>query len=91
MKIIRLLGKRGRITIPFAIRQKLKLKCGDVLSFEENNGAIIIKTERVCNNCKDYVAYNSEFLREIFERLPKDEQRKALIQLSVLWAEKEKK
>ena len=34
MKIYKILGKRGRITIPFEIREELELEQDDVLSFE---------------------------------------------------------
>lgn len=35
-KIYRILGRRGRITIPFEIRQKVGFKQDDVLSFTES-------------------------------------------------------
>lgn len=34
-KIVRVLGKRGRITIPYEIRVRNKIGYNDILSFEE--------------------------------------------------------
>lgn len=36
MKTYRILGKRGRITVPYEIRCKVGFKQNDVLSFEES-------------------------------------------------------
>ena len=54
MKIYKILGKRGRITIPFAIREELGLEQNDVLSFElQDDGAVVIRTEPRCCGCHD--------------------------------------
>ena len=45
MKIYKLLGKRGRLTIPQAIRDRYKLTADDLLSFEVRDDAIIIRRE----------------------------------------------
>ena len=37
MKINKILGKRGRITIPYEIRLKMGFKYNDVVSFEEQD------------------------------------------------------
>ena len=55
-KLYRILGKRGRITIPFEIRQRVGFSYNDVLSF--------------------------------IESLSAEQQRVALVHLSVKWAEK---
>ena len=34
MRMLRILGKRGRITIPYEIRQRLGFRPNDVLSFQ---------------------------------------------------------
>jgi len=36
-KLLRILGKRGRITIPFEIRQRVGFAYNDVLSFTESS------------------------------------------------------
>lgn len=35
VQMLRILGKRGRITIPYEIRQRVGFKYNDVLSFTE--------------------------------------------------------
>ena len=50
-KIYRTLGKRGRTTIPYAIRVKLGLRHNDLLSFVEDGDTVIVRREKVCNNC----------------------------------------
>lgn len=47
LKIYRVLGKRGRITIPFEIRQRIGFKYNDVLSFtQQNDGSILVRREK---------------------------------------------
>ena len=53
-KIYRALGKRGRTTIPYAIRVNLGLRHNDLLSFEEDGDTIVIKRENICNECDDF-------------------------------------
>lgn len=51
-KIFKILGKRGRITIPYEIRMKVGFAYNDVLSFEEqDDNTVIIKREKVCDSC----------------------------------------
>ena len=49
-KIVRVLGKRGRITIPYEIRVRNKIGYNDILSFEEQdkNTIIVIPTLKHC-------------------------------------------
>lgn len=42
MKIYRILGKRGRVTIPFLLRQKVGFAPNDVLSFTDQDGRSIL-------------------------------------------------
>lgn len=53
MKTYRVLGQKGRTTIPFSIRMRLGLRCGDVLSFAEENGAVTVRKEKICDLCKE--------------------------------------
>ena len=47
--IFRFLGKDGKITIPYAIRESLDLQHGDILSFEElDDDRILITRESLC-------------------------------------------
>lgn len=54
-KIYRTLGKRGRTTIPYAIRVRLGLRHNDLLSFEEDGDTVIVRREKVCNECNDFL------------------------------------
>lgn len=50
MRMLRILGKRGRITIPYEIRQKLGFRPNDVLSFQiMDDRTVSIQRERLCN------------------------------------------
>ena len=89
LKIYRVLGKRGRITIPFEIRQRIGFKYNDVLSFtQQNDGSILVRREKICDNCNEL----AEEFEENFtlDSLSEEEQRDALLHLSLLWAEKQK-
>ena len=52
-QMFRILGKRGRITIPFEIRQRVGFSYNDVLSFTEapDGRTVIVKREKICDNC----------------------------------------
>ena len=94
MTIYRVLGKKGRITIPYAIRKRIGFRYNDILSFtEQNDGSVVIKREKICDNCIDIADEYSEddiTLEDFLDSLSEEEQRDALIHLSLLWAEKQK-
>lgn len=53
-KLLKVLGKEGRITIPFEIRLNMRIAYNDILSFEQmDSDTIIIKREKLCTNCCD--------------------------------------
>ena len=54
-KIYRTLGKRGRTTIPYAIRVRLGLRHNDLISFEEDGDNVVIRRESICNECGDFL------------------------------------
>ena len=59
-KIYRILGKRGRITIPYEIRQRIGFRYNDVLSFTElDDSSVVVRREKICDNC--------QYLEEDFE------------------------
>ena len=89
MKILRVLGKRGRITIPFEIRMRKGFSYNDVVSFEESdNGTVILRREKICNNCSgnNTVSLNKPTdavtLMDFLDELSPEEQRAALVHLS---------
>ena len=95
MRMFRILGKRGRITIPYEIRQRVGFKYNDVLSFTEtaDGRSVVVKRERICDNCKGAqpVVRNDEVtLFDFLNNLSPEQQRAALVHLSVRWAENQK-
>lgn len=90
----RILGKRGRITIPFEIRQRVGYAYNDVLSFTESadGKSVVVKREKICDGCKGTKpaagCEDEVTLLEFLNGLSEAEQRAALIHLSVKWAEK---
>ena len=89
-KIYRILGKRGRITIPFEIRQRIGFRYNDVLSFtQQDDGSVVVRREKLCDNSQ-YLAEEFEenyTLEDFLDSLSEQEQRDALLHLSLLWAE----
>lgn len=93
LKIYRVLGKKGRITIPFEIRQQIGFRYNDVLSFTElDDSSVVVRKEKICYNCKESEEdFEENFILEDFlDGLSEEEQRNALLHLSLLWAEKQK-
>lgn len=94
-KLYRVLGKRGRITIPYEMRRRVGFQYNDVLSFtEQDDRTVVVKREKICDNCcADQKNCDTEpdgiTLMQILDDLSADEQRAALIHLSVKWAEKQ--
>ena len=92
LKIYRVLGKKGRITIPFEIRQRIGFRYNDVLSFTELDDSSVVRKEKICDNCQ-YLEEDFEeniTLEDFLDSLSEEEQRDALLHLSLLWAEKQK-
>lgn len=92
-KTLRILGKRGRITIPYEIRQRVGFGYNDVLSFTEteNGHAVIVKREKICDHCRETSSgiKNGEVtLLDFLNSLTESEQRAALVHLSVKLDEK---
>lgn len=94
-KLYRILGKRGRVTIPYEIRQRVGFAYNDVLSFiEQDDRTVVVRREKICDNCKETQPAASKqadgiTLLQFLDGLSADEQRAALIHLSVRWAEKQ--
>ena len=93
MKLYRFLGKRGRITIPYEIRKYIGLRHNDILSFtQQNDGSVLMKREKICDDCISIEdeCTNDVSLEDFLDSLSEEEQRDALLHLSLLWAEKQK-
>ena len=47
IKLYRVLGKRGRITIPYEMRRRTGFSFNDVLSFtQQDDGTVVVKREK---------------------------------------------
>lgn len=86
-KLLRILGKRGRITIPYEIRQRVGFAYNDVLSFTESadGRSVIVRREKLCDNCQSKtvqpVADDRAMLLELLDSLPLELQKAAFVQL----------
>ena len=87
-KLLRILGKRGRITIPYEIRQRVGFAYNDVLSFTESSDGrtVIVRREKLCDGCHGKsmraAADDRAMLRELLGSLPTDLEKAAFVQLS---------
>ena len=91
LKIYRALGKKGRITIPFEIRQRIGFRYNDVLSFtQQDDGSVLVRREKICDNCNEIAKeFEENFtLEDFIDSLSEEEQRDALIHLSLLGGQK---
>ena len=94
MKINKILGKRGRITIPYEIRLKMGFKYNDLVSFEEqDNNTVIIRREKICDGCKKDEPNPVEkptdeiTLLEFLDGLSDAEQRAVFVHLMTKWTD----
>ena len=53
IKMHKILGQEGRITIPYEVRLAMQLFPGDVISFTAADGKTVIIKEKICENCCD--------------------------------------
>lgn len=87
-KLLRILGKRGRITIPYEIRQRVGFAYNDVLSFTESSDgrSVIVRREKLCDDCQGKatqdMAEDKAMLLELLDSLPTELQKAAFVQLS---------
>lgn len=85
-KLLKILGKKGRITIPYELRIKMGFQYNDILSFTEtDDNTIIVKRERLCD-CDKKNKNDEVTLLEFLNNLSPEQQRAALVHLSVKWA-----
>lgn len=93
IKLYRVLGKKGRITIPYEIRQQIGFRYNDILLFtQQDDGSVLVRREKICDNCKEIAEDFEESitLEDFLDSLSEEEQREALVHLSLLWANKQK-
>jgi len=85
-KTLRILGKRGRITVPYEIRTEIGFSSGDVVSFAvQNDKSVLVRREKICDGCIDAEQKKTDeiTLLEFLDQLSKAEQNAALIHLSL--------
>lgn len=88
-KTITILGKRGRITIPYELWQQVGFQENDVLSFtlSEDGSAVTVRREKLSGG--DLAKSNISALTNFLDGLSPEKQREALIHLSLKWAEQQ--
>ena len=100
MTLIKFLGKEGRTTIPYPIRMKLGWKKGDIITFSDlPDGSVLVTREFICDGCEKVPTepmpnepeqVEEEItLQDALDGLTEQEQREALVYLSMKWAAKQ--
>ena len=84
--IYRILGKRGRTTIPYALRIALGFSPNDLVSFRREGDVVIVKREKVCTNCNTPDSaegpVTSAALYSFLDTLPSSVRKEALVYLA---------
>ena len=83
--IRRILGKKGRTTIPYEFRQILDMRHNDVLTFAINDDrtCVVITKEKICTDCIKIVPYSKDItLDDFLCQMNKEEMIKAISVLS---------
>ncbi|MBE6971762.1 MAG: AbrB/MazE/SpoVT family DNA-binding domain-containing protein [Ruminococcaceae bacterium] len=84
--IYRILGKRGRTTIPYILRITMGFHPNDLVSFRRDGDTIVVKREKVCDNCcaggDKELPVTSDALKEFLSSLPSNVQKEALVHLT---------
>ena len=88
MKMLKILGKRGRITIPFELRQRVGFACNDILSFTEgpDGQSVIVKRERICDDCGEERLCDTVSLFDFLNELTEEQQKAAFAHLGTKFA-----
>ena len=79
--IYRILGIKGRTTIPFIFRRMLGFKYNDILSFTLDGNTIVVKREKLCTDCKSE-KLDEDGINEILDLLSPQEAQYAIKHLS---------
>ena len=89
MKIFRIIGNEGRITIPYAIRQAVGFLPDDVVSFQlMEDDSVLVRREALRGKEKIPPGSGRDAsLIAFLESLDEKQRYSALVHLSVLWAQ----
>ena len=86
MKIYRIIGNEGRITIPYAIRQTVGFLPDDVVSFQlMEDDSVLVRRESACGKEKNPGAGRDAAITAFLDSLDEKQRYSALVHLSVLW------
>ena len=89
MKIFRIIGNEGRITIPYAIRQAVGFLPDDVVSFQlMEDDSVLVRREALRGKEKIPPGSGRDAsLMAFLDSLDEKQRYSALVHLSVLWAQ----
>lgn len=89
MKMYRVLGNEGRITVPWDMRQIIGFRPGDIVSFPlvDNRSVLVRKEALSALEAAPNKLSGQGSLLEFLESLNEKQRYDALVHLSVLWAE----
>ena len=90
MKLYRIIGNEGRITIPYSIRQAVGFLPDDVVSFRiVDADSVLVRREALRDQERTAsVPKPDATLMDFLESLSPKEQHTALVYLSILWAQR---
>ncbi len=54
LKIYRVLGKKEGLKSPTKIRQPIGFRYNNVLSFIQQDDAVLVRREKICDNCNEF-------------------------------------
>lgn len=79
-KVYRILGIKGRTTIPLPLRVGCGFKTGDIISFEvRKDGTVLLRKEQPCDRCREQIKADRRepTLTEVLDGIPVAEQKAA--------------
>lgn len=90
MKRFKTLGVQGRITIPYDIRFNMGLSFNDIISFEETDRGVIVRKEKLCDNCCNNTSIapirpDEDTICDFIDSLPAEKQKATLFHLLANW------
>lgn len=89
-KIFKLIGKRGRTTVPFEIRMKMRLGYNSLVSYElKDEDTLILRKEKICDRCKEPTIKEATIL-DVVNSLSDTEQKALYRYLSIRLSKSER-
>lgn len=92
-KILRIMGKNGRITIPYNLRFNTGIGYGSLLTFEQKDDrTVVITRETLCTDCSEPPTKDNDgtiTLIDFLDCLTEEQKKAVLVHLSTEWAMKQ--